>query len=254
MLLLLFALSSAARAADPGSADTTTASESAADDARARELYENGSILYEEGRYEDAIAAWEEAYRLSGRPLLLFNTANALERLGRYDEAMTLLQRYRAYAPAEEREILDRRIRNLETRIDDQKERSAAAPVVATAPPPAPAVAPERHPVRVAPLILGGIGVVGLGFGTGFGVSALGARSDAAANCTTVNDVNWCTDLAADALERDGRSSLLSDISFGVGTLGVAGAVVTALLPGGETGLDAGFGRHGLYLGWKGSF
>ena len=248
MLLLLLLLSAEARAVDPVAPGST------ADDARARELYENGSILYEEGRYEDAIAAWQEAYRLSGRPLLLFNTANALERLGRYDEAMTLLQRYRAYAPAEERETLDRRIRNLETRIDEQQERAVAAPV--TTPPASPATLAEgeRRPVRVAPLVLGGVGVVGLGFGTGFGLSALGARTAAAENCTMVNELNWCTDLAADALKQDARSSLLSDISFGVGAVGVASAVVTALLPGRETALDAGFGPHGLYLGWKGSF
>ena len=52
-------------------------------EARAKELYENGAALYEEGRYEEAILAWEEAYRLSSRPVLLFNIANAYERLGR---------------------------------------------------------------------------------------------------------------------------------------------------------------------------
>lgn len=254
-MMLLLLLAQAAHAADPATEATPTA---AVDDARARELYENGSILYEEGRYEDAIAAWEEAYRLSGRPLLLFNMANAQERLARYDEAMTLLQRYRAYAPAEERETLDRRIRNLETRIDEARTRAAAvsAAPVATTPAPATEAPPpaERRRVRVLPVVLGGVGVVGIGAGTAFGVSALGARTEAAEGCTTVGDTNWCTDLAADALQRDARSSLWADVSFGVGALGASGAVVTALLPGGQTGLDVGWSPGGARLTWQGRF
>jgi len=58
------------------------AAQKSADDERARELYDNGAILYEEGRYEDAIAAWKAAYDLSPKPLLLFNVANAYERIG----------------------------------------------------------------------------------------------------------------------------------------------------------------------------
>ncbi len=57
------------------------------DDARARELYANGALLYEEGDYENAVVAWKEAHRLSERPLLLYNIANALERIGEWEEA-----------------------------------------------------------------------------------------------------------------------------------------------------------------------
>ena len=49
------------------------------DEVRAKELYRNGERLYEEGLYEDAVVAWERAYELSERPLLLYNIANALE-------------------------------------------------------------------------------------------------------------------------------------------------------------------------------
>ena len=39
---------------------------------RAAEIYDNGTLLYDEGLYDDAIAAWQEAYRLSGlHPILL---------------------------------------------------------------------------------------------------------------------------------------------------------------------------------------
>ena len=90
-------------------------------DARARELFQNGALLYDEGRYEDAIVAWEEAYRLSPRPLLLFNMANAMERLARWEDALAMLNRYRAFAGAEERDTLDRRMRNIERRVEELK-------------------------------------------------------------------------------------------------------------------------------------
>ena len=77
-------------------------------DARARHLYRNGELLYAEGLYSDAIAAWESAYDLSDRPLLLYNMANAQERLGRWEDALQSLNRYRAFAPLEERDVLIR--------------------------------------------------------------------------------------------------------------------------------------------------
>jgi tetratricopeptide (TPR) repeat protein len=44
---------------------------------RARALYVEGSALYEEGRYPEAIARFESAYQLYPRPELLFNIAQA---------------------------------------------------------------------------------------------------------------------------------------------------------------------------------
>src|SRR5256885_13137746 len=44
---------------------------------KARELFRDGSLLYEQAHYDEAIARFEEAYRLSSRPALLFNIAQA---------------------------------------------------------------------------------------------------------------------------------------------------------------------------------
>lgn len=199
------------------------------DDERARELYENGAVLYEEGRYEDAVAAWEEAWRISGRPLLLYNMANAMERLGRWQEAMDLLHRYRAYAPADEREVLDRRIRNIERRVVEQE-------VVAAA------VRPEAAPVPVVPVVLGATAVVGLGVGAGFAGVALAARAEAAERCVSVDGERYCPTDAADALARDRRASMVADVALAVGT--VAGATGLGLwLADGRVGLAVGPAR-----------
>src|SRR5260221_8216145 len=58
------------------------------DDRRAHDLFVKGDAAYAEARYEDALASFREAYELSGRPQLLFNIANALERLGKLPEAV----------------------------------------------------------------------------------------------------------------------------------------------------------------------
>ncbi|TVR02097.1 MAG: hypothetical protein EA398_08685 [Deltaproteobacteria bacterium] len=109
--------------------------EDARNQQRARELFENGAILYEEGQFEESIIAWEEAFRLSSAPLLLFNIANAHERLGDLEQALSYLNRYRAFATSDERETIDRRIRNMERRLEEQRAaRVDAQPEAPSAP------------------------------------------------------------------------------------------------------------------------
>lgn len=204
---------------------------------RAKELYQNGSLLYDEGRYEDAIVAFQEAYRLSEQPKLLYNIAQAQERLGRYQDALDTLSRYRAYAPAEEREALDRRIRNLERRLEEAGSAPTPTPAPtatapSSAPAPTPTPTPERDGVRVLPIALYAVGGVGLGAGALFGLSARSARADAEALCVDGATGALCPDSAADPLSRDRRSSLLADVGFGVGAAGLIGGTLTLILGG----------------------
>lgn len=139
---------------------------------RAMELYQNGAELYQEGRYEDAIVAFQEARKVNPHPALLFNIANAYERLAQFEEALDYLNQYRAFAPAEQRETIARRIRNLEKRLAEMAPAPAPAPApVAAAPAPAPAPA-GRGP---GPALLWtgvGVGVAGgLAAGITFGAS-----------------------------------------------------------------------------------
>ncbi len=206
------------------------------DDARARELYDNGATLYDEGRYEDAVAAFEEAYRLSKRPALLFNIANALERLARYDEALDVLSRYRAYAPADERETLDRRITMLERRATEQKAAAAAAP---PPPPPAPAAVvvatPTPEPTKTTlfrplPLAVSGAGLVALGIGAGLGGGAVGAHTEAADGCAPdAGGALRCSSSTAAALDAERGDALAADILMITGALGLGGGIALGL-------------------------
>lgn len=120
---------------------------SAEDDEKARVLYLNGQRMYEEGRYEDAILAFQSAYDLSPRPLLLYNLANAHERLGQLPEAIDALNRYRIYADPQEQDILLARVQTLERRLEQQRVQPVPLPI--PAPIPAPVV---PQPVPTVPV------------------------------------------------------------------------------------------------------
>ena len=200
------------------------------DERRARRLFAEGDRLYQEGRYEEAINAFEEAYSLSERPLLLFNIANAQERLGNWVDALENLRRYYDDAPAAERETLDARMRSLEERIDaaaqaeQNRERDRPAPETRTI-----IVqqmqAPETDdgPSLALPIALiagGGALITG---GVIFGVVALGARSDAEAMCVESGGAVYCPSSAGSALTTDTTFSILADVGI---TLGLAASAL----------------------------
>jgi hypothetical protein len=87
-------------------------------------------------------------------------------------------------------------------------------PVVENQPPPPPPP-PAKPKSKLPAIITGGLAVVALGFGTGFGIAALGNKSDFDKNPTQST---------ADAAE---NNALVADMMFGVAiTLGVTSAVL----------------------------
>lgn len=220
-----------------------------ASDAKARELYKQGDRAYAEGRYEEALAKFEEAHRLSGRPLLLFNIGNAQERLGMLEEAADNLEKYISYAERDEAEVLRKRVTNLRKRAEEQKKREQAA-----AREPKPDPEPEesqltRRPARKAPRggappeeesstlpwLLVGAGGAAIAAGSVFGLMALGARRDADRECKDSAGQRLCNAAAEDALDRDARYSLIADIGFGVGIVSAGiGAYLLLSAPSGS--------------------
>ncbi len=212
---------------------------SAADDAKAKKLFKKGDKAYAEGDYETALEAFQEAYELSHREALLYNIGNTYERLGKPADAADALERYLPHAKKAEKEIVDKRIENLKKRAQEEAEAErkrqeaerAKAEKAEKAKRDVPAPAPtKKSPGRDNTLayVLLGVGVVGVGSGTFFGFKALGARSDAEADCKG----SLCSDAAKDALDRDKTYSLLTDVSFGIGL--VSAGVGTYLLLSGD--------------------
>lgn len=220
------------------------------DDAKARHLYNNGVMLYEEGRYSDAIAAWKAAYDLSPRPLLLYNIAEAQERVGMWQEALDTLNRYRAYAPAEERDRLTKRIENIEKHLRAQRAEEDARQAQVRSEPqpqavPRPQVRPEPRPEprrsapppqetsprwRMGPLPISLYAVSGVGTVTGavFAFRAQAARRAASEVC--MGEITlFCPESARNAIEQDKISSIVADVGFGVALTGTVVATVVAV-------------------------
>ncbi|MCE7894177.1 MAG: tetratricopeptide repeat protein [Sorangiineae bacterium PRO1] len=126
---LLVALLAAHLLCSAGPAVAKPDQPSAADDAKARSLFKQGDAAYAEGRYEDALGAFEEAYRLSHRPRLMFNIGNALERLGKLSEAADALEKYLPHAKPTERDVLSKRVQNLRKRAAPTSTRFPATMV-----------------------------------------------------------------------------------------------------------------------------
>ncbi|MCA9536362.1 MAG: hypothetical protein KC593_21920 [Myxococcales bacterium] len=218
MLLAVGGVAAAPAWAQSPTADAGDADDRQAHDARARELYILGDEFYANGRYEAAEEAFAEAYRLSGRPLLLFNLANAQERSGRWTDAADNLRSYREHAPPAELPALDARIGALERRIADRDAESREEPVVVIQHESAdlPQLSAEelevpRQPVRPERVLL----PVAAALTVGTFVLALrvrAARQDARAACVSSAGQRLCLPDAASPLARDRRLSLSTDL------------------------------------------
>lgn len=224
LLVLLAALATIPSAARAQEAPGDSAPVSTEDDAQAKSLFEQGKTLYEEGHYTEAIEAWQEAYRLSGRPLLRYNVGNAYERLGDLPHAIEELRAYRAVAPVEEQATLDQRIASLAAR----QAQSPAPP--APEPSTAPALStpgPSAARIGVATWSLGGVAVAGAGVGLGFGVAANRQKVIARGDCIQT-DGTYCWVEAEPHLKANQRDAAVADVGFGVaGAAAIAGVVVT---------------------------
>ena len=92
------------------------------DPGAAKAHYEKAQQLYATGSYDEAIVEYNEAYRLKPHPNVLYNIAQAYERLLDYAQSVVWFERYLAEAPkdAVERPVVENRLRilrNLPARI-----------------------------------------------------------------------------------------------------------------------------------------
>jgi tetratricopeptide (TPR) repeat protein len=97
-------------------------------DAEAKALFQAGREAFDGGRYEAALARWQEAYDLSGRATLLYNLGLAADRLRQDDKALASFKAYLDKVPqAENRAEVEGRISALE-KAKAEREAAATAP------------------------------------------------------------------------------------------------------------------------------
>jgi tetratricopeptide (TPR) repeat protein len=165
--------------------------------------YNKGMTAYTLGRFPEAIEEFEKAYELRSEPIFLYNIAQSHRQNNNPQRAIFFYRRYIEAEPnAKNRPEIEKRIKDLESQLNAQKEQASAAPPSATAPaaattttppPPAPIpVAPvevvQSQPaaaqpqagrgLRIAGLVTAGVGVVGIGTGILFGVHATSLHDD----------------------------------------------------------------------------
>jgi tetratricopeptide (TPR) repeat protein len=96
----------------------------------AREATRKGAAAYNLGSYEEAARHYEAAYRLVQDPALLFNLGQSWRLGGQPDKALTAYRAYLRTAPddAAKRELVERRIEELERLVGAPGRPTAAAP------------------------------------------------------------------------------------------------------------------------------
>jgi len=194
----------------------------------ARELFRQGDAHYRAGRYQEAAAAFEKAYELSNRPALLYNLANAHERLGNRGRAATYLRKYLEHPNVRSREAVEQRAARLEALHREKLDKEAAARRAAekreaevraaaaarrraAAQRPAPPPPPPRRSRLPAYLTLGVAGGVAIA-SLALALASKSAGDDAAAHCSG----GVCLSAARDALDREKGLALGADIGFGL--------------------------------------
>lgn len=203
--------------------------------AEAKKLFEAASIAYDEGRFEDAIKAWEKSYELSGKALIFESISKAYERAGDKKKAREYLAKWRAEAPEAEHEQLDVRIKNLDARIaaadaaeaaskgDDAKKKADKLAAEKAAKEEAKAQEQARSQRLVLAIGIGGAGVLAVGAGVVLDVVASGQRPDPKTACAPAGDKTFCKASAKDGIEGSSTLALAGDITW------ISGAALAAL-------------------------
>lgn len=211
-----------------------------ADTTAAKGAFQAGTAAFNEADYERAITYWEDAYRRDCQAhALLKNLARAYELNGMYAKAIVALRTFMEREPlTEERESLERRITNLETKLQEQQAGTTPVdPAESTVPrdeattmdsaeqaiePPATASGSKS----VVPLAVAGAGgaIALLG-----GVLWIGATADeqAAADQCGVPEtrMNCPPDAVTDGRDAQDRAVLWGWVAGGGAAIGIGGLI-----------------------------
>jgi hypothetical protein len=131
--------------------------------------------------------------------------------------------------------------------LEEAKPKDAAKPLVVNP------VVPRSMPMsgtRVGAIVAGGVGLVGFGVATAFGISAASKNSASISihsSCTTQAACEEGKDLRQQAL----AAATLSNVGLGIGVVGAASAVVLALLPN-RSGASVSDTQHAQLMPWAG--
>ncbi len=202
------------------------------DDERAKAHFLAGQSYYEQASYTDALREFNEAYRISKRPALLYNIARCHEALEQYADAVKMLEAYLDQDPTtSDREAVQTRIANLKEREAAQEKAQKAAAEAAKPPPtpaPQPPPTPAPHRKRLATWIVGGVGVAALAAALGTGVASQVDYNDLSSKCTGGS----CDPSLQSKINTGKKLAVATDVLWPVGAACVAAGVVLFFVEG----------------------
>lgn len=236
--LLCFSQVTLAQKGSPSGGMAVSADEMSLMDEEAKQHFQLGDTLYKGGRFQEAAEEFEQAYKLSSRPKLLYNMYVANRDASNWPKAIESLRGYLDKVPdAPDRINLRARLQSMEEAAARQAEQDAKtaqaeqARLDAEARAAAEALAAsERTPKTrtevehsIVPVILMGAGAAIAVGGAVTGVLALGAADDLETAC---GDDKTCPAEESDNIDKAQTLALVTDILIPVG----AAVAVTGLV------------------------
>lgn len=196
--------------------------------AEAQKHFGKARELYGQGNYKDARVELLEARKLDPQSKeLVFNLGVVCEKLVLFDEALEQFRGYRTMPDVTDAErakadAIILRLEGAKKQLDEQRKPEPEVKVIVVPEKPKePEGPPPKGRIDAATIAAAGIGVVGLGVGTVFGIKAMGERPS---GFVTGRDGSYA-DLVAKT-DSAHTSAIVSDIGFAVGVVGVAAAAV----------------------------
>ncbi|MBL9023845.1 MAG: hypothetical protein JNL21_16745 [Myxococcales bacterium] len=190
------------------------------DTERAEKLFAESAEAYKAGRFERAIELLEEAHRLTGEPVLLFNLAKAHEGRGDLPKAIEAYDAYLRDAKlVPDRGAIEERLKTLRAQVASRSELEKKAEAERLRAERAERDRPSPSPV---PWVLAGVGVAGLVTGAALGVVAKGKEEDAG---DAANQVE-----ASDIRDEAERFALGANVAFGIGGAVLTGAIIWGIV------------------------
>jgi tetratricopeptide (TPR) repeat protein len=183
-------------------------------DAEARKHFQIGKLLLDSGRFQEATTEFEAAYKLSGRPQLLYNLYIAYRDAGNVDKAIESLRGYLDKVPdAPDRINLTARLASLEEQRKRQLEQAERARLASEEAERAKAEAAKRTYTvtdhSVVPWVVMGVGGALIVASVGTGVAALGKSKELEENCF---DATSCPRSQEDNINKARALSTTTDV------------------------------------------
>jgi len=184
------------------------------------QLASRGLEYFQQGKFREAVSAYQEAYRYEPVGALLYNIAFIYDKkLEDYDLAIDYYRRF-VNAPDADPDTRLAAYERLQVLYEQKIEKGKATPPPAATPVTPPPPPPDDKGQRIAGWVTLGTGVVLMGVGGTFGLIALGTQSDYE---DAANDAKKRKDLR----DQGKQEALIADVAIGVGA---AAAVTGAIL------------------------